>query len=73
LITIFEKFKDSKFKIGDPVRLKGKGTDIIFYIDQVIGTMYHIEDDKFIYRGYYQEEELEKLSDEEIAILKYNL
>lgn len=73
MITNFKRYKNPKFKIYDPVRLKGKGTDIIFFIDHILGDLYHISDDKFIYQGYYEERELEELSDEEKAILKYNL
>lgn len=68
-------YNELKFKVGEPVRLKK--VNLIFYIDSIDmqkdSTWYHIEDDKYIYSGIYQDYELEKLSDEEKMTLKYNL
>jgi len=72
-------YKNLKFEVGEPVRLKDKGIDeLIFYIDWIDiqsddNVWYHIKDDDYIYGGIYYESELAKLSDEEKMALKYNL
>ena len=68
-----------ELKVGDPVRLKNKDVpELIFYIDWIDiqssdNIWYHVKDDRYIYEGIYQDFELEKISDEEIAKLKYNI
>jgi len=74
-----EIYNNLKFKVGEPVRLKGIETNLIFYIDWINvnsdenGVWYHIKDDKYIYQRQYRDFELEKLSEEEKMQLKYNL
>ena len=74
-----EIYNNLKLKVGDPIRFKNKGIhEYIFYIDWIDiqspdNIWYHVKDDRYIYEGIYQDFELEKINDEEIAKLKYNL
>ena len=74
-----EIYDNLELKVGDPVRLKNKDVpELIFYIDWIDiqssdNIWYHVKDDRYIYEGIYQDFELEKISDEEIAKLKYNI